>query len=112
VAIVILLREWKSVLPFPSVTLGWIVILAASFGGAKVAEKMLQKVTFQSLFVVLPTEENLYQDLFIKVGYDHDIAGRLIEYERQRAPQATRSELIRNAIQRWQRDNRTGPSLN
>ncbi len=112
VAIVILLREWKTVLPFPSVTLGWIVILAASFGGAKVAEKMLRKVTLQSLFVVLPTEENLYQDLFIKAGYDHDIARRLIEYERQRAPQATRSALIRNAIQRWQRDNRTGPSLN
>ena len=112
IAIVILLREWKTVLPFPSVTLGWIVILAASFGGAKVAEKMLRKVTLQSLFVVLPTEENLYQDLFIKAGYDHDIARRLIEYERQRAPQATRSALIRNAIQRWQRDNRTGPSLN
>jgi hypothetical protein len=112
VAIVITLREWKTVLPFPSVTLGWIVILAASFGGAKTAEKMLRKVTLQSLFVVLPTEENLYQDLFIKVGYDHEIAKRLIEYERQRAPHATRSTLIRNAIQRWQRDNRTGPSLN
>jgi DNA-directed RNA polymerase subunit RPC12/RpoP len=112
VAIMILLREWKSVLPFPSVTLGWIVILGASFGGARIAEKVLQKVTFQSLFVVLPTEENLYQDLFIKVGYDHDIAKRLIEYERQRAPGATRSKLIRNAIQRWERDNRTGPSLN
>ena len=112
IAIVILLREWKTVLPFPSVTLGWIVILAASFGGAKVAEKMLRKAILQSLFVVLPTEENLYQDLFIKAGYDHDIARRLIEYERQRAPQATRSALIRNAIQRWQRDNRTGPSLN
>lgn len=112
VAIVISLREWKSALPFPSVTLGWIVILAASFGGAQVAEKMLQKVTLQSLFVVLPTEENLYQDLFVKVGYDHGIAQRLIEYERQRTPHATRSKLIRNAIQRWERDNRTGPSLN
>ena len=112
VVIMVLLREWRSVLPFPSVTLGWIVILATSFGGAKVAEKMLRKVTLQSLFVVLPTEENLYQDLFIKAGYDHDIARRLIEYERQRAPQATRSALIRNAIQRWQHDNRTGPSLN
>jgi hypothetical protein len=112
IAIVVLLREWKTVLPFPSVTLGWIVILAASFGGAKVAEKMLRKAILQSLFIVPPTEENLYQDLFIKAGYDHDIAKRLIEYERLRTPQATRSELIRNAIQRWERDNRTGPSLN
>jgi hypothetical protein len=71
-----------------------------------VAERMLQKATVETLFVVPQTEENLYQDLFIKVGYDHDIARRLIEYERQREPQATRLQLIRNAIQRWERDNR------
>lgn len=107
IAIAILLREWTILFPFPSVTLGWLVILAAGFAGAIVAEKMLRKVTVETLFVVRPTEENLYQDLFIKAGYDHDIAKRLIEYERQRAPQATRSQLIRNAIQRWERDNRT-----
>lgn len=108
IAIAILLREWKILFPFPSVTLGWLAILAASFGGAKVAEKLLQKAIVETLFVVLPTEENLYQELFVKVGYDHDIARRLIEYERQRAPQAKRSQLIRTAIQRWERDNRTG----
>jgi len=107
IAIMILLREWGNMLPFPSVTLGWLVILAAGYAGAKVAERMLQKVTFETLFVVPQTEENLYQDLFIKAGYDHDIAKRLIEYERQRAPRAARSQLIRNAIQRWERDNRT-----
>jgi len=107
IVIVILLREWRTVLPFSSVTLGWLVILGAGYGGAKVAEKMLQKSTVETLFVVPPTEENLYQDLFIKVGYDHDIARRLIEYERERKPQAKRSQLIRNAIQRWERDNRT-----
>jgi len=112
IAIVILLREWETILPFPSVTLGWIVILAASFGGAKVAESMLRKVTIQSLFFVPQTEENLYQSLFIKAGYDHDVANRLIEYERQRTPRATRSELIRHAIQRWDQDNRAGSSLN
>jgi len=110
--IVILLREWGNVLPFPSVTLGWLLILAAGYVGAKVAEKVLQRATVETLFVVPPTEENLYQDLFIKVGYDHDIARRLIEYERQRAPQATRSQVLRNAIQRWERDNRAGPSSN
>ena len=112
IAIVILLREWTILFPFPSVTLGWLIILAVSFTGAKVAEKMMQKSTFETLFVVPQTEENLYQDLFVKSGYDHDIARRLIEYERQRAPQATRSELIRNAIQRWERDNRAGQSMN
>ena len=112
IAIAILLREWTTLFPFPSVTLGWLVILGAGYAGAKVAEKMLQKVTVETLFVVPQTEENLYQDLFIKVGYDHDIAKRLIEYERQRAPQAKRSQLIRSAIQRWEHDNRTGQSFN
>jgi hypothetical protein len=111
-AIVILLREWTILFPFPGVTLGWLIILAASFTGAKVAEKMVQKSTFKALFVVPQTEENLYQDLFIKTGYDHNITRRLIEYERQRAPQAKRSELIRTALRRWERDNRTGSSLN
>ncbi|MGD8402653.1 MAG: hypothetical protein PVJ21_03265 [Anaerolineales bacterium] len=107
VAIVILLREWGNVLPFPSVTVGWLLILGAGYAGAKIAEKLLQKATVETLFVVPPTEENLYQDLFIRVGYDHKVAKRLIEYERQRTPQATRSQLIRNAIQRWEHDNRT-----
>lgn len=111
VAIAILLREWTNILPFPSVTIGWLVILGAALAGAKVAEKMLQKITVETFFVVPQTEENLYQDLFIKVGYDHNIAKRLIEYERQRAPQAKRAELIRNAIQRLERDNRTGQSI-
>jgi len=112
IVIVILLHEWGVVLPFPSVTLGWLLILGAGYAGAKVAEKALGKLTVETLFVVPPTEENLYQDLFIKVGYDHGIAKRLIEYERQRTPHATRSQLIRSAIQRWERDNRAGPSLN
>jgi hypothetical protein len=113
IVIVILLREWRTVLPFPSVTLGWLVILAAGYAGAKVAERVLRKTTVETLFVVPQTDENLYQDLFIKVGYDHEVAKRLIEYERQREPQAKRSQLIRNAIQRWERDNRAGgPSIN
>jgi hypothetical protein len=112
IAIVILLREWGTILPFSGVIPGWIIILVASFGGAKVAENMLRKVTLESLFVVPPTEENLYQELFVKAGYDHKVVKRLIEYERQRAPQATRSELIHNAIRHWERDNRTGRSIN
>ena len=112
ITIVILLREWGNMLPFPRVTLGWLFTLATGYAGAKVAERILRKVTAETLFVVRPTEENLYQDLFVKVGYDHNIAKRLIEYERQHAPQATRSQLIRNAIQRWEHDNRTGGRFN
>jgi hypothetical protein len=108
IAVAILLREWATVIPFPGVILGWFIILLATFAGAKIAENMLRKATFESLFVVPLTEENLYQDLFIKTGYDHEVTKRLIEYERQRAPQATRLELIRSAIQHWERDNRAG----
>lgn len=108
IAMVILLREWGTVIPFPSVTLGWMLILIASYAGARVAEKMLQSSTMKTQFVVQETEENLYQGLFIKVGYDHTVARRLIDYERTRAPKARRSQLIRNAIERWEKDNRAG----
>jgi hypothetical protein len=48
---------------------------------------------------------DLYQDLLIKVRFDHGIADRLIEFERKKAPAADRDELIRRAIERWIRDN-------
>jgi hypothetical protein len=54
-----------------------------------------------------PDEEktNLYQELLIKVRWDHGIADRLIEFERKKAPTVDRDELIRRAIERWIRDN-------
>jgi hypothetical protein len=54
-----------------------------------------------------PDEEktNLYQELLIKVRWDHGIADRLIEFERKKAPRVDRDELIRRAIERWIRDN-------
>jgi len=48
----------------------------------------------------------LYNDLLRKVGGDQAAAERLIDYERQRAPQATRSIWLQQAIQRWERDNK------
>jgi hypothetical protein len=48
----------------------------------------------------------LYQDLLSKVRGDAATAERLIEYERERAPNASREELIRRAIERWEDDNR------
>jgi hypothetical protein len=48
----------------------------------------------------------LYDDLLIKVGGDHSIVKRLIELERQKWPDGTRIDWLRNAIQRWERDNR------
>lgn len=51
-------------------------------------------------------ETDPYQELLSKVRGDALTAERLIEYERRRAPSASREELIRRAIERWERDNR------
>lgn len=47
-----------------------------------------------------------YENLLRKVGGDVLTAERLIEYECRRAPNASREELIRRAIERWEDDNR------
>jgi hypothetical protein len=48
----------------------------------------------------------LFNDLLGRVGGDRSVVERLIDFERQQAPQASRSSLLHNAIQRWERDNR------
>lgn len=47
-----------------------------------------------------------YQDLLTKARGDKALVERLIDYERQRNPQAGRREWLRSAIYRWERDNR------
>jgi predicted nucleic acid-binding Zn-ribbon protein len=49
----------------------------------------------------------LYNDLVQKVGGERGVAERLIDYERQQNPQQTRAQWIKNAIHRWERDNRS-----
>jgi hypothetical protein len=48
-----------------------------------------------------------YNDLLERVAGDRFTADRLIEYEHQRAPRATRLTWIKNAIDRWDRDNKS-----
>jgi hypothetical protein len=40
------------------------------------------------------------------VRFNGSAADRLIEYERNQEPEASRLKLIQNAIERWERDNR------
>jgi hypothetical protein len=47
----------------------------------------------------------LRQNLRLKVLYDEAKIDRLIQAERDRAPNAGLAELMRNAIDRWERDN-------
>ncbi len=48
----------------------------------------------------------LYDDLLSKVGGDHLVVERLIEFERQQKPSSGRKAWLENAIERWERDNR------
>jgi hypothetical protein len=49
-------------------------------------------------------EDLLYRDLLTRVRFNRDTAERLIEYERRLAPQADRYTLVRNAVERLERD--------
>ena len=49
----------------------------------------------------------LYNDLLSKVGGDHLVVERLIEFEQQQRPDRMRLVWLQDAIWRWERDNRT-----
>ena len=48
-----------------------------------------------------------YNDLLQKVGGDHEVVDRLVEYEQELNPGGTRVLWLKAAIERWQRDNRS-----
>jgi hypothetical protein len=61
-----------------------------------------------TLFGAAINQAALFDDLLVKVGGDRERVERLIEYERKHYPQGNRLIWLKNAIQRWERDNRTG----
>jgi hypothetical protein len=60
----------------------------------------------EELFTGALREKALFDDLLRKVGGDHSVVERLIEYERQAQPNATRLTCLQNAISRWEQENR------
>jgi hypothetical protein len=50
-----------------------------------------------------------YDDLLQRVGGDHTIVERLIEFEKGLYPNSTRIQWLKNAIVRWEKDNRSSP---
>jgi hypothetical protein len=64
------------------------------------------EIFYEGYHTSLRSEDNLYQILLAKTRKDIELADRFIEFERKRTPNASREELIRNAIVRWERDNR------
>ena len=60
----------------------------------------------EDLFTGILKQKELFDDLLRKVGGDQATAERLIEYEKQLKPGATRLTCLQNAIQRWEQENR------
>jgi hypothetical protein len=58
------------------------------------------------LFTGALREAALFDDLLRKVGGDRSTVERLIEYEHQQRPNATRLTCLQNAINRWEQENR------
>ncbi len=60
----------------------------------------------EELFTGALREAALFDGLLRKVGGDRSVVERLIEYERQGRPNATRLICLHNAISRWEHENR------
>jgi hypothetical protein len=60
----------------------------------------------EELFTGAMQEAILFDDLRRKVGGDRSVVERLIGYEKQQKPGATRLTCLQNAIRRWEQENR------
>ena len=60
----------------------------------------------EDLFTGILKQKELFDDLLRKAGGDRSVVERLIEYERQQRPNATRLTCLQNAISRWEQENR------
>lgn len=60
----------------------------------------------EELFTGAMREAILFDDLLRKVGGDRSVVQRLIEYEHQKKPSATRLTCLQNAVSRWEQENR------
>jgi len=59
----------------------------------------------EELFTGALREASLFDDMLRKVGGDRSVVERLIEYEKQLKPGATRLTCLQNAISRWEHEN-------
>jgi len=96
---------WNLVLS-PTVLVASVVIILTGVGGGWLNEILSDRSGWQEKWRVRGWEDMFYQDLLRKVRFNGSIADRLIEYERNQNPDASRLKLIQNAIERWERDNR------
>jgi hypothetical protein len=59
----------------------------------------------EELFAGAMNEAVLFDDLLKKAGGDRSVVERLIEFEHKQKPNAARLVCLKNAIQRWEREN-------
>ncbi len=97
--------SFENLLNAPTILGGVFTLMAALFA-TNLYMKRVRRNMVEALFFSSKEESRLYEDLYMKVGYDPERVERLIDYERQQAPQESRAELIERAIQRWNQDNR------
>ncbi len=90
----------------PETLILWTATILGAVSGSFLRHRTAPKTALQQLFKPR-TEYQLYTDLLTKVQFDRPTAESLIAYEQKRTPRATRFECIQNAIDRWERDNRT-----
>lgn len=88
----------------PMTLLAWGLIIVGGVAGAVISMQLKLRAARSQPQAM--SENDLYQDLLARVRHDRGVADRLIAFERQRAPTAGRIELIKNAIARWEHDNR------
>ena len=65
-----------------------------------------EKHPAEELFTGALREAALFDDLLRKVGGDRSVMERLVEYERQQRPNASRLTCLQNAVSHWEQENR------
>ncbi|MBN1430664.1 MAG: hypothetical protein JXB07_20000 [Anaerolineae bacterium] len=88
----------------PLTLLAWGLIIAGGMAGAVTSMQLQQRAGHAH--PQASREDDLYRDLLARVRHDRAVAERLIAFESRQNTAAARSELIKSAITRWERDNR------
>ena len=94
--------DWAAIVQ-PASLLSGVLTVAGALAGGGLYLWLLERATRLD---ETQTADQLYADLLARVRYARDVADRLIAYEQRRNPRLSEAEAIRQALQRWERDNR------
>lgn len=81
----------------------WSLMILGGIVGTRLAYLVLHR---GSNYLFPEDEYLLYRDILSRVQRNHEVVERLIAYEREIAPNSNRASWLRNALERWERDNR------